>query len=82
MQILSLNELIRDQKAKFQHYQCNELIYKTENDFEFPVPINDTGDGMFKAEDKAIFFMRWIKRHREFLLECLAESKFEQLLES
>ena len=75
MQILSLNELIREQNVYFQYFQGSELVYKTGNGFEFPVPLNDVGTGMFKAEDKAIFYMRWIKKHREFLIKCLEECK-------
>jgi hypothetical protein len=29
--------------------------------FRFAVPVNDTGTGTFKAVDKAIYFMRWIR---------------------
>ena len=46
----------------FQFYRKGELYYKTENGFEFRVPIDDTGDGVFLAEDKAIMFMRYIKK--------------------
>jgi hypothetical protein len=33
--------------------------------FEFPVPISDTGTGIFYAEVKAIQYMRWIRNHLE-----------------
>lgn len=33
--------------------------------FEFPVPIADTGSGVFPAQLKAITLMRWVRRHRE-----------------
>ena len=49
-------------KVKFLRYQRQELWYVTECGFEFPVPISDTGDGAFTSEDKAILFMRWIKK--------------------
>lgn len=35
--------------------------------FEFPVPIDDTGDGIFLAEDKAMLFMRYIRKHIAYL---------------
>lgn len=50
-------------KVKFIRYQNNELWYITECGFEFPVPISDTGEANFQSEDKAILFMRWIKKH-------------------
>lgn len=31
----------------------------------FPVPIEDTGDGTFKQEDKGLLFMRYIRKHLE-----------------
>jgi hypothetical protein len=33
--------------------------------FQFPVPISDCGDGQFNAEDKAIYFMRYIRKYKE-----------------
>ena len=50
-------------RVQFVRYQQQELWYKTECGFEFPVPISDTSDAAFAAEDKAILFMRWMKKH-------------------
>lgn len=33
--------------------------------FLFPVPIDDTGDGKFLAEDKSLIFMRYIRKQLE-----------------
>ena len=30
---------------------------------QLAVPIEDTGDGVFNAEDKAMLFMRYIRKH-------------------
>jgi hypothetical protein len=35
------------------------------NVYQFPVDINDIGNATLLAEDKAIYFMRWIRRARE-----------------
>lgn len=51
------------QKVTFSHYRQKELWYKTDSGFEFPVPIEDTGDGIFLANDKAMLFMRYIRKH-------------------
>lgn len=51
--------------VSFTHYRQNELWYVTETGFEFPVPISDTGDGTFLATDKAMLFMRYIRKHLE-----------------
>jgi hypothetical protein len=50
-------------KVYFQFYRQKELWYKTECGFEFPVPIDDTGDGVFLNEDKAMMLMRYIRKH-------------------
>jgi len=65
----SIKEMIKDKKVKFLFYKENELWYTTECGFEFPVPISDTGTAYFNNEDKAILFMRWIRKHMELIEE-------------
>jgi hypothetical protein len=60
---MNVKELVKDQTVHFQFYRQNELWYKTSNGFEFPVPVSDTGDGVFNDSDKAILFMRYIRKH-------------------
>jgi len=57
--------MVKDKVVRFLYYRDKELWYETEDGFQFPVPINDTGTGTFKAEDKAILFMRWIRKRME-----------------
>jgi len=61
----NIKNMVKDKKVTFVKYRKGELIYMTECGFEFPVPIEDTGDGVFLAEDKAITFMRYIRIHIE-----------------
>lgn len=69
---LTLKEMVQhNKKVRFSHYKSNDLWYITEDGFEFPVPVSDTGDGIFLAEDKALLFMRYIRKH----LNMLAASK-------
>ena len=64
MKLTDLKErVIGDKKVRFSHYKQGNLYYKAENGFEFPVPVSDTGDAEFMAEDKALLFMRWIRQH-------------------
>lgn len=51
----------------FTHYRHKELWYKTECGFEFPVPIDDIGDATFLASDRAMLFMRYIRKHIDHL---------------
>lgn len=53
--------IIGNKKVNFQFYRDGELWYQTECGFDFPVPVSDTGKGMFKNNDKAVYFMRWIR---------------------
>lgn len=60
--MLEVADLVKGKKVTFQHYRQGVLMYKTEDGFEFPVPMKETGDATFNREDKAIFFMRWIRK--------------------
>jgi hypothetical protein len=64
---MKLIEMIKDKKVKFIHYCDKELWYIAENGFEFPVPITDIGNATFLAEDKAIYFMRYIRKHLDMI---------------
>ena len=60
---MTLKELVKGKRVHFKFYRDGELWYETDDGFEFPVPISDTGTGIFRAEDGAIRYMRWIRRH-------------------
>jgi hypothetical protein len=60
---MTLKELVKGKRVRFSYYRDGELWYRTDDGFEFPIPVTDTGTGMFKAEDGAIQYMRWIRRH-------------------
>ena len=73
--------------ASFQRYQDGNLWYRVlweEADssathyFEFPIPVDDTGGGEFLPQDKAMTFMRWIRKHLEYLHGALAEGVYDQ----
>lgn len=57
----------------FVHYQDQSLVYRCDDGFEFPVPLSDTGHTRFPATEKAMLFMRWIRKHMEFLAKSQAE---------
>jgi hypothetical protein len=59
----NIKEMIKDGKlVHFTKYRQGNLYYRTESGFEFPVPLEDIGDATFLAEDKAILFMRYIRK--------------------
>jgi len=71
----SIKDMVKDnKKVHFMFYRERELFYETECGFQFPVPIDDLGTAIFLAQDKAILFMRYIRKH----LEMLESAKMEQ----
>ena len=58
-----IKEMVKDgKKVRFTRYRQGHLYYQTEDGFEFPVPLSDAGDATFLAEDKAMMFMRYIRK--------------------
>ncbi len=66
---MTLKEIVKNKKARFKFYKDGELWYETEDGFDFPIPISDTGTGIFDAEEKAIRLMRWIRKQLEVRVE-------------
>jgi hypothetical protein len=66
--------VLGDKKVVFVRYQSDELWYRCESGFEFSVACHDTGAAAFLAEDKALMFMRWIRKHLAFLEGARAEA--------
>jgi hypothetical protein len=72
--MMKLIDMVKnDKQVFFKFYRAKELWYATEDGFEFPVPIDDTGDGVFLAKDRAMLFMRYIRKH----LQTIDEAKNE-----
>ena len=59
--------VLKNPKVTFHHYSSGELWYTHESGFLFPVPISDAGDAVFNAEEKALFFMRWMRKYIDLL---------------
>jgi hypothetical protein len=49
-------------QVHFQFYRDGQLLYETDSGFKFPVPIQDCGTAAFNRDDKAILFMRYIRK--------------------
>ena len=59
----SLKDMVTgDKKVTFKFYRKGELWYETDCGFPFPVPVEDTEDATFNAEDRAMYFMRYIRK--------------------
>lgn len=64
----TVKDCVKDnQQVHFVRFRANELWYRCENGLEFPVPVSDIGDATFVATDKALLFMRYIRKQIEIL---------------
>ena len=74
LNVRSIKAMVENhQKVHFQFYRDGQLWYATECGFEFPVPISEAGTATFLAEDRAILFMRYIRRHIDFLKKSMEQ---------
>ncbi|MHB8407867.1 MAG: hypothetical protein ACYDHY_07200 [Acidiferrobacterales bacterium] len=72
---MTIKDMVKDnKKVRFEYFVAGELWYVTDDGFKFPVPVADAGTGCFLVEDKAILFMRYIRKH----LEMIEKAKQEQ----
>lgn len=65
---MNLKDLVKDNVVNFVRYREGNFIYSVEKDgkvLEFPVPLHDIGNATMLAQDKAILFMRYIRKHLE-----------------
>jgi hypothetical protein len=70
----TVKDMVKDgKKVRFARFKEGQLWYVTECGFEFPVPVDDTDNATFLAEDKAVLFMRYIRRHIAFLEKAKAD---------
>jgi len=79
----SIKDMVKDkQKVTFLFYRDGQLWYAAECGFEFPVPVADAGTATFMAQDRAILFMRYIRKHIEYLRKCWEEHDAARVTET
>jgi hypothetical protein len=70
----TIREMVENnQKVTFRFYRDGQLWYATECGFEFPVPTREAGNAIFLAQDRAILFMRYIRKHLELLEKSMEQ---------
>ena len=65
IKIDNLTAIVKENFVEFSRYRKGYLYYKVANNgevYEFPILISDTGDANFEETDKAILFMRYIRK--------------------
>jgi hypothetical protein len=80
MKIPELRECVgADKTVTFVKCESGDLTYVCDsNGFEFKVPYIDTMGATFKAADKSVFFMRWIRREIEERKRWLEEGPLDE----
>ncbi len=58
-----ITDMVKNKSVKFVYFRDNNFMYETEDGFTFPVPLDDVGTSTLLATDKALYFMRWIRKH-------------------
>ena len=61
------NAVIDNKQVSFAYYFDGDLWYMTEDGEMFPVPVSDIGTATFLNKDKAILFMRYMRKWNENL---------------
>ena len=65
---MKIIDLVRPGKeVRFVYFHDQALWYETDCGFKFPIPVEDTRGAFFKAEDKAIAYMRWIRKQLDLI---------------
>ena len=65
MKTPDLKDLIKNNTVQFSHYRKGFMFYQVSHEdqcYQFPVPLEDIGDATLLKEDKAILFMRYIRK--------------------
>ncbi|MCE7996586.1 MAG: hypothetical protein HEP71_31745 [Roseivirga sp.] len=65
---MTLKQIVKDNQVSFSHYRAGHLYYNVpvdQDQYSFPVPVEDIGDATFLSSDKAIIMMRYIRKALE-----------------
>lgn len=77
---MNIKDMVKEgKKVFFKFFRSGTLFYETEEGFLFEVPVSDIGTGVMNRDDRAILYMRWIRKQLEAnekaREECLASQK-------
>jgi hypothetical protein len=67
---MNIKEIVKDNKVRFVKYRRGYAYYTVRVpsegiDYMFPVPLSDIGDATLHATDKALVFMRYVRKALE-----------------
>ena len=70
---MKVKDYVKDCEVEFMFYRDGSLWYQVIGGpaaLEFPVPITDIGNATFNRSDKALLFMRYIRKHMDTIGEA------------
>jgi len=71
---MNIKEMVKDnKKVRFKYFRENTFYYETECGFEFPIGIDEVNGATFQSEDRAMLFMRWIRKHLALIEKARAD---------
>jgi hypothetical protein len=64
---MNIKDIVKDNHVRFRRYRQGVMYYSVSvpgkpDEYMFPVPLSDVGDATLDAQDKAIIFMRYIRK--------------------
>ena len=64
---MNVKDIVKDNRVRFLRYRQGVMYYAVtapgaSAEHMFPVPLDDVGDATLQAEEKAITFMRYIRK--------------------
>jgi len=62
---MNIKDIVKDNKVNFLKYRHQIAYYKVSyegTEYMFPVPLDDVGDATLNATEKAITYMRYIRK--------------------
>jgi len=65
--VILKDEVGKGKQVYFSYFRDGEFWYKTDSGFIFPISLKDINEQKLTllATDKAIYFMRWIRKYIE-----------------
>ena len=67
--MMKIKDIVKDNYVEFHSFRIDTFYYsipliedESRTVYTFPVPINEIGSGTLLARDKALFYMRWIRK--------------------
>ena len=66
--MFNIKEVVKDNTVRFSYLRAGVAYYSVDvkgTEYTFPVRLDDLGEATLLAEDKAIFFMRYIRKALE-----------------